>query len=331
MGSSKPPSGVSRVHRLIRLITLMQSNKARNATDLTLELGVSRRTLFRDLKLLEAAGVPYYHERGKGYRIRQSFFLPPINLSMTETLGLMVLAKRAEADRSRPLAAAALSAVYKLIASVPDPIREACGDLIKHISIDPGRTEDGTSESRIYIELQHSIDQQLACEVVYQPPRNAPLMRTILRPYALHLANNAWYVLGTTDMHGPEVRVFKLVRFQSVTPTRQRFKKPDGFRVRDKLGNAWRLNPEGQEYDVCLEFSEQVATNVAEVRWHHTQQTERLEDGGCRVRFRIDGLREIAWWVCGYADQCRVVSPSALAAMVQNMHQNALNHCNPLQ
>ncbi|MEM6854913.1 MAG: HTH domain-containing protein, partial [Planctomycetota bacterium] len=87
--------GISRVHRLIRLITLLQSQQAPSADELTLDLGISRRTLFRDLKLLEAAGVPYYHERGKGYRIQQSFFLPPIQLTVAETMGLMILAKSA--------------------------------------------------------------------------------------------------------------------------------------------------------------------------------------------------------------------------------------------
>lgn len=315
--------GISRVHRLIRLITLLQSQLARSANELTLELGVSRRTLFRDLKLLEAAGVPYYHERGKGYRIQQSFFLPPINLTVAETMGLMILAKSAEADRTRPLAPAALSAIYKFIAIVPEPIREACGDLLENISVNPGQSVDGHGESRVYHDLQRGIDQQLACDIVYQSPVDDEPLTCKLMPLAMHLANNAWYVMGKTSTHGKEVRVFKLVRFTSVTLTDKTFKRPPKFKVSDKLGHAWRLNPEGQEYDIEIEFSPMVATNVAEVRWHPTQQTKHLTDGGCRLIFRVDGLREIAWWVCGYADQARVIRPADLRHRVAEMHQRA--------
>ncbi len=318
--------GISRVHRLIRLITLLQGRSARSAEDLTRDLGVSRRTLFRDLKLLEAAGVPYYHERGRGYRVRQSFFLPPISLTVSETMGLMILAKTAEADRSRPLTPAALSAIYKFIATVPEPIRHACGDLLENISVDPGQVVDGQWENPHYAELQRGIDQQLICEIEYRSPVEDEPLRCRLLPFAMHLANNAWYVLGRTDLHGREVRVFKLIRFASVHVTDDSFRRPAEFKVSDKLGKAWRLNPEGQEYDVEIEFEAMVARNVSEVRWHATQQQTQLDDGRCRLRFRVDGLREIAWWVCGYADQARVIRPMKLRQLVREMHERAATH-----
>ena len=314
---------VSRVHRLIRLITLLQGGRPRSAVELGVELGVSKRTLFRDLNLLEAAGVPYYHDRPRGYRIRESFFLPPINLSVSETLGLMLLGKTAEADRSRPLVPAALSAIHKLIATVPEPIREACGDLASYLSVDPGSHTDGNEESRVYADLQRGIDERRACEVTYQPPTDETPLRCRLMPYALHLANNAWYVLGRTDAHGKEVRVLKLVRFREVTLTDARFRRPADFKVSDKLGRAWRLNPEGKEYDVEAEFSPKVATNVSEVRWHATQRTTLLDDGRCRLKFRVDGLHEIAWWLCGYAEQVTVLKPAELRRQVAAMHRRA--------
>src|SRR5690606_21306130 len=122
--------GVSRVHRLLRLITLLQSGRARTAADLVQELGVSRRTLFRDLSMLQMAGVPYYHEPGQGYRISRSFFLPPISLTVMETLGLMMLGKTAIGQRGRPLVGSALSGIYKLLSTVPEPIRSACGEMM---------------------------------------------------------------------------------------------------------------------------------------------------------------------------------------------------------
>lgn len=315
--------GVSRVHRLIRLITLLQSNLARSAEELTSELGVSRRTLFRDLNLLEAAGVPYYHERGKGYRIQQSYCLPPIQLSVAETMGLMILAKSAEADRRRPLVQASLSAIYKLVATVPEEIRTACGDMMANVTVDPGQAVDGRTEERFYTDLQHCIDQRFACDIAYQSPVDHEPLTCRLEPFAMHLANNAWYVLGRTSAHGKDVRVFKLVRFTSVEPTKIAFKRPAHFKVTHKLGLAWRLNPEGKEYDIEIEFAPMVATNVAEVRWHSTQKVKRLADGSCLLSFRVDGLREIAWWVCSYADQARVRKPAALRKLVREMHTRA--------
>src|SRR5690348_16859237 len=123
-------SGISRVHRLLRLITLLQSGRTLSVGDLVLELGVSRRTLFRDLNMLEMAGVPYYHDGDAGYRIAQSFFLPPVNLTVPETLGLLALGKAAAAQRGKPLMGGALSAISKLTATMPAPILAACNGVM---------------------------------------------------------------------------------------------------------------------------------------------------------------------------------------------------------
>jgi proteasome accessory factor B len=317
--------GVSRVHRLLRLVTVLQSGRPRSVADLEVELAVSRRTVFRDLEMLQTAGIPCYYEPGKGYRIRDSFFLPPISLSIPETLGLMILGKTAAARRDRPLASSALSAIYKLVNTVPDPIRSACGDLMSHVSVDPGPLAEASSEGEFYNTLHRCIDEQRTLEAVYQSPVEAAL-HCRLYPYALHFAARAWYVFAATNQHD-EVRIFKLARFQRLTPLGEYFNRPADFSVQQKLGNAWSLIPEGREYDVDLEFSAKVARNVSEVRWHPTQQHEMLPDGRCRMTFRVDGLTEIAWWICGYADQVIIHAPQALRQQVQQMLDAALvNH-----
>lgn len=315
--------GVERVHRLLRLIALLQSRRARTAAELMAELGVSRRTLFRDLNILQMAGVPYMHAPGEGYRLARADFLPPVSLTVPETLGLMLLAKQAAAHRNRPLIGPALSAIYKLLSSIPEPVRAACAETIEGVSIDPGAQIAGDTEARHYATLHRCVDEGRACLLRYHSPIEAEAMETLLHPYALHFAARAWYVLGWTAAHR-EVRVFKLARITALEPTDQLFEKPAGFTASAKLGNAWLLIPEGREYRVVLEFTPKVATNVSEVRWHRTQEHEILTDGRCRMTFTVDGIGEIAWWVCGYADQVEVIEPPELRERVKTMLRAAL-------
>jgi proteasome accessory factor B len=318
--------GVSRVHRLIRLVTVLQSGGGRSVAELVEELGISRRTVFRDLDMLQQAGIPCYYEPARGYRIRESFFLPPISLTIPETLGLMLFGKTAAARRDRPLAGSGLSAIYKLINTVPEPIREACSDLMANVSVDPGPMVEQACESEHYLTLQQCVDEQRACRARYRSPVEPEPLECRLRPYALHFAARAWYVLAGTDIHD-QVRTFKLARFDWIELTDETFDRPADFDPATKLGKAWQLIPEGEEYDIELEFSAKVGTNVAEVRWHPSQCHEMLEDGRCRMWFRVDGLTEIAWWICGYADQVIIHRPEALRQRVRSMLEAALaNH-----
>lgn len=312
-----------RIHRLLRLITLLQSGRVRSAEELAATLGISRRTLFRDLNMLQLAGIPYYHQPKDGFKISRDFFLPPINLTVPETLGLLLLGKFAESRRKWPMIQPAIQAIHKLAAAVPEPMRSACGDLASHVTVNPGPQDLENPGSHHYATLQKCIDEQRTCRIRYQSPVEAQPLECKLEPYVLHFANRAWYVLGKTDIHD-EVRVFKCARLIETKPLLTRFKRPSGFTAETKLGKAWQLIPEGQVHHVELIFSAKLAMNVTEVLWHPTQRHEILKDGRCRMFFEVDGLGEIAWWICGYADQVVVRKPAALRNRVQTMLKSAL-------
>lgn len=75
--------------RLVHLLILMQGGPPRTAESLAAALGVSKRSLFRYLRALDRCEVPYFHDdAAKGYRIRESFFLQPPNLTAEEALAL---------------------------------------------------------------------------------------------------------------------------------------------------------------------------------------------------------------------------------------------------
>lgn len=318
---------VTRIHRLLRLITLLQSGEARSVDELIEELNVSRRTLFRDLNALKDAGIPAYHDRPKGYRIDQNFYLPPISLTVPEALGLMNLAKTAAGQRERPLMPAALSAIYKLISNVHEPIRSICAEVMSTVTVDPGRQLTENVESNYYLVLQQAISEEKSVDFTYQSPVDHDQeIRGVMHPYQLHFANHAWYVFGWTDTFN-DVRMYKLIRFNSIEPDKGKFTRPDTFDASNVIGDAWQFAPEGEIYNIELIFSPKVGTNVAEVQWHKSQQHEMQDDGSCCIQFSVDGLQEIAWWICGYADQVKIVNPPELRQLVHDKLSRAVeNH-----
>ncbi|WP_432797845.1 helix-turn-helix transcriptional regulator [Poriferisphaera sp. WC338] len=317
---------VSKVHRLLKLITIMQGGQPRSVNELMDELSVSRRTLFRDLNLLEAAGVPYYHEKNVGYRISKDFFLPPISLTVPETMGLMILGKTAAAQRDKPLFASALSAIYKLIGTMPEPIRSTCGELMTNISVDPGAKGLGTVETQHYTTLQRCVDEHRTCMITYKSPVEPKPFTAIVHPYALHFTARAWYLFAKTDRH-EDIRVLKLARITTLCTMDEHFDRPDDFHISQKIDNAWALSPEGTHYDINLTFLPRVATNVAETHWHPSQKIEMHDDGSCTATFSVNGLREIAWWISGYADQVIINDPPELRTLVHEMlTRAAANH-----
>jgi len=309
-----------RLPRLIRLLTTIQTDPNQGPDELAEAMGVSRRTLFRDISTLNEAGVPIVHEPGRGYRVRESFFLPPLSLNVPEAVGIMLLGLQAQAQPDKPFHAAGLSAIRKLAGLLPAPLRAGCEEVVAAASYRPAAQVPGNAEARLYPRLQQAIDASVECRMTYRPPLRDPADVT-LQPLRLHFNERAWYVYGRSSL-GDQIRAFKLSRIADLELTDQRF-TPERFDLDAHLGLAWQMIPEGREHDVAILFDPLVATNVSEVRWHKSQQTQPLPDGRVRLRFRVDGLREIAWWVCGYADRAEVESPQELRELVARMLRQA--------
>src|SRR5690606_491436 len=109
---------MSRAARLLDLIQLLRNRRVPvTGPALAAELGVSIRTLYRDIATLQAQGADIQGEPGLGYVLRPGFTLPPLMFSADEiealVLGSRWVAKRAADER---LAAAASNALSKISA-----------------------------------------------------------------------------------------------------------------------------------------------------------------------------------------------------------------------
>lgn len=333
--SKKPPQSnnqneqrqtIQKLQALLRLINMLNMGQAPSANAVAKMLNVSRRTLFRYMDTLRESGMNIEWSRGAGYHVKNQLLTKPIELQLGEVLGLVLLTHLAKTELGMEPIRDADEAVRKLISNLPEELQDFYRDAVKDISIDPGVGPEKAvqkTQEELYPQLQQSIQEHWICDMVYQsPPENVDEDYRI-HPYMLYYAKRTWYLFAYSVEH-LEVRIFKVGRIQSLTPTKTRFQEPKPpFRPSQKLGKAWQLIREDERHQVELLFKPLVATNVSEVRWHSSQDSEVLADGSCRMTFEVDGLREISWWICGYAGQVEVVSPPALRTMVRDMLREA--------
>ena len=117
---------MSRTSRLLDLLELLRRHRAPvTGPELADELGISIRTLYRDIATLQAQGADIQGEPGLGYVLRPGFTLPPLMFSADE-LEALVLGSRWVAVRGdERLAAAANHAVAKIRAVLPAELRES--------------------------------------------------------------------------------------------------------------------------------------------------------------------------------------------------------------
>lgn len=158
-------------------------------------------------------------------------------------------------------------------------------------------------------------------EARYEAP-GAPTMTTTVHPYAVFYSR-AWYVVAYSALHR-ETRTFKIARFTSVEPSDAKFLENLNFSLESYFGDAWRFIRGPRTYRVVVRFSEKVGTNVAEVRWHKTQQARVFPDGSAELEFCVAGLSEIIWWILGYGAEAEALEPPELREMVADHARRVL-------
>lgn len=109
-----------RADRLMQIVQLLRDGELHRAGDIARAVGVSLRTIYRDMDTLAASGVPIEGARGIGYRVTAAITLPPLNLTMTEVEALMLGLTAVGQSEDVDLSAAAQALSAKIDAVMPE-------------------------------------------------------------------------------------------------------------------------------------------------------------------------------------------------------------------
>jgi proteasome accessory factor B len=328
-----------RVGRVVQLLTTLSKtgaspSKGYTADELAKLFGVSRRTLFRDLKEIQGIGIQPTHSCShRGYALPSGQFLPPINLNPQEALGLLLLVHKMRNQIQMPFKRSAMLAAMKIESCLPPRVRIYCERSLARISIKAGAQASAPTTpglDAMFAILQSAAAQQKKVRVEYDSLRDGKIISCKVSPYHLFYDQRSWYIVGQSSIH-KAIRTFKLNRIHSAEMLDEWFDDNDGFDITEYLGCAWSMMPEGKMYHVRLRFTPKVANNVAEVNWHKSQQVTRSPDGSATIDFRVDGLGEITWWILGYGDQVEVLAPAVLRKNVAEVAQRMVEINNNTQ
>lgn len=221
---------MARAQRLLDLIqALRRHRRAVSGSVLAEELGVSLRTLYRDIGALKAQGAPIDGEAGVGYVLRPGFMLPPLMLS-EEEIEALVLGSRWVSERAdAPMAGAARNLLAKIGAVLPDNLR----DEIERSGLLIGPGDPLPAGDRELPAIRQAIRAERKLRIVYADERGASTERTVW-PAALTFYDKVRVVVAWCELRDG-YRHFRTDRIAALQPLPERYP-----RRRAALLKAWR-------------------------------------------------------------------------------------------
>jgi predicted DNA-binding transcriptional regulator YafY len=294
----------------------LQRGHALTAGELAQRLGVSMRTIFRDIDALSAMGVPVYTEagRGGGIRLVEGYTSDLTGLSPGEAEALALVASPASIGGVRELATPSRTALDKLAAAVPTMHQLRAQHARSRLLFDTKPWFRSLATSPFIDELRSAVWKDECIDIGYQRS-DGEFHEYHVEPYALVVKVDTWYLIGRVKR---EMRVFRLSRLQTLVTSSQRFTRDPHFDLQ-KFWKGWcerfESNPP-RSYVVELRISARGSRRLIEHFGAWLQP--RLEPLGARFRGRkhvaLDLEREdMALRILfDVADEAEIVSPSRL-------------------
>lgn len=227
---------MSRAERLLDLIQILRRYRQPvSGQTLADELGISIRTLYRDIASLQAQGAAIDGEAGIGYILRPGFMLPPLMFS-GEEIEALVLGSRWVAQRGDArLAAAATNALAKIVAVLPPELRDEADNspLIAGFGGRPPVSEDELPVFRQAIKAERKINMTYADELGRETKR-------AIWPFALAYFDRTRVLAAFCELRN-DIRHFRVDRIVSFDVTEMRYP-----RRRLALVSDWRKIQEAE-------------------------------------------------------------------------------------
>jgi predicted DNA-binding transcriptional regulator YafY len=218
-----------RTDRLFELIQILRDGRLHRGKDLAERLGISLRTLYRDMDTLIASGIPVEGERGFGYMMTAPITLPPLNLTLTELealhLGLAVVTKAADEELQR----AARSLSDKVDAVLPeDRAAPATGwGFAVYPFAEAARGFVHMAPLRAAIRSRRKID------ITYSSP-DQPETRRRVRPLQMEYWGRVWTLTSWCELRN-DFRVFRVDRIRTLDVSFDTFEEEPGKTLGDYL------------------------------------------------------------------------------------------------
>jgi len=312
-----------RLARFYRVLTVLERRGEQGARieDIARTVGMSKRTVYRDLKALEGElGIPLWSEGGK-WGVEGSGFLPPLKLTRAEAMAVFLSARllvRYADEYDADLAAA----FQKLAGGLPPVLAEHVArtlDVMSRREVDPLFTR------RVQVLTQAWAERRVVSftydSSIHDPARGRRDAR--VHPWYIEpsIATHALYLFGFDETRSAP-RTFKIERIRDLSLTTQTFEPPRES-VEDAFTNAWDIIADQPVVDIVLRFDPAIAARVREATWHPSQQIEIEADGSLAWRGRVSGTIEIRLWILSWGHQVEVLEPPDLRADVAATYRAA--------
>jgi predicted DNA-binding transcriptional regulator YafY len=207
----------SRLSRLTTIVTLLQSKKLITATTIAEKFGISVRTVYRDIRALEDAGIPILTEEGKGYTLMEGYKIPPVMFSEEEANALITAEQFILRNKDTSLIKNYSNAIAKIKAVLQYTTKDKVDLLSQRIVI--GQNFQNITTSNFLADIQKALTDFFVIKLLYKGKTDEQPIERMVEPFAIYNSTEENWILIAWCRLRNDFRTFRLDRMQQMQIT----------------------------------------------------------------------------------------------------------------
>ena len=291
------------------------------ATDLADKFGVSKRTIFRDLKILSEINVPVTWDEEEGYGVVRGYKIPPIMFTSKEIATILVGLNFVKSQVDQELSKDASGVELKIKNVLPDELKAFMSSLENKMVVDPFMYF-GTEKKKggNWYQISSAISMRKTIKFEYQSKSESKITNRLVDPYLLVYYHDHWNLIGYSHKRG-SIRNFILERIKNLEITGEQFV------IKEEMNaEALIFRSEGQKHLVIADIGESSVSRFKANLPTKIIKLNQISPNLFRVEFYFDNLDYLNQWLLQFADNVKIVKPKVLIDKRKSLLTSMLNY-----
>ncbi len=306
---------MNRIERLNAILIHLQSKRVVKASELADRFGISLRTVYRDVRALERAGVPIGAEAGVGYFLMENFHLDPVSFTTQEASALIMGEKLMDKMSDHEVRDHYRSAVFKIRAILKPSEKEYIESLANSISVYNWATVSPSFNKLFLSEIQQATARKLVLQITYQAKYSGENTSRLVEPIGLCNYDSRWHLIAWCRLRG-SYRDFRLDRIESLAVTEESFADKKHLTMDEYFAKHTFA---AADINIRIKVSENDRKLIEESKFWYGFQCEELQpDGYYLLSFGNNDLNGFSRWVMANGIRVSVVEPMELDELIKN-------------
>lgn len=299
--------------------TLVASRYGKSVSDLARDLDCHKRTVYRDLSALEAAGFPLYTEEVNGknlWSLVDSARKPlPMTFEPTELMALYFGRDALKVLKGTVFYDSLENLFQKIKTTIPKKSMQFLKHVEQSLKVGP-KPYKPYSQFKKHIELiNDALINKKVIEIVYYTMSRKTSQQRKVAPYKVWFHDGGFYLIGHCKWRDG-IRIFAVDRIKKIHLTEETFEVPDEFDVDSFMRGSFGVF-HGKPEKVKVLFSADIAEYIKEKIWHESQKLHDTPDGSVLFEADIACTKEFKAWVLQWGAKAIVLEPEELRNEIQ--------------